>query len=380
MPRLVPAAAVFGPNGAGKTTLVKALGAMRRLVVDSARESQEGDPLDLAPFRLSAATRAAPSEFEIIFREDDIRFQYGFVADDTRVHEEWLFARPPGGRTQRWFERRGPREEWYVNPSLKGEKEAWKQSTRDNALFLSSAVQLNATPLRVPFNWFHSRLQVIRSSERLGESFSVRQCEDPDMKRRILHLMQAAGVDVSDIRITEHPFPVDQVKIKELPQDISVVLSKALSDATWARTAFGHRADDDRLVYLDLDTEESDGTRVLFALAGPWLDVLDNGLVVVVDELSNSLHPLAFRRLIDFFHDKETNPHGAQLVLTTHDTSVLDRDFLHSDQIWMVERTRDLATTVTPLSDYKVRAHESLQRGYLAGRYGAVPMDEREGA
>jgi len=109
-------------------------------------------------------------------------------------------------------------------------------------------------------------------------------------------------------------------------------------------------------------------------LAGPWLDVLEKGLVFFVDELDTSLHPLLIRFLLNLLHSPETNRHNAQLVFTTHDTTVLDQTLLRRDQVWFVEKDAGNATRLYPLSDYKPRKGEALQKGYLYGRYGALPF------
>ena len=124
---------------------------------------------------------------------------------------------------------------------------------------------------------------------------------------------------------------------------------------------------------LDLD-DESDGTQKMFALAGPWLDSLAKGNVIVFDELHDNLHPALVRFLVNRFHDPKTNPSGAQLVFTTHDTSVLDRHLFRTDQIWFCERDDRLETSLFPLSDFRPRRGvENLERAYLAGRFGGVP-------
>lgn len=113
---------------------------------------------------------------------------------------------------------------------------------------------------------------------------------------------------------------------------------------------------------------------MLFALAGPVLDILRQGRVLVVDELDRSLHTMIVRRLVEWFHNPAMNPHGAQLVFTTHDTALLDQTLFRRDQVWFVEKTREQATHLYPLSDFSPRKGEALERGYLQGRYGAVPM------
>ena len=121
-------------------------------------------------------------------------------------------------------------------------------------------------------------------------------------------------------------------------------------------------------------TEESNGTQALFRTAGAWFNVLKNGEVLFVDEIDTSLHPLLTRHLVKLFHSSETNPHNAQLVFNTHDTSLLDADIFRRDQVWFVEKDKRGCTHVYPLSEFKPRKEEVVGRGYLRGRYGALPV------
>mgnify|MGYP000843943103 FL=1 len=119
--------------------------------------------------------------------------------------------------------------------------------------------------------------------------------------------------------------------------------------------------------------DESNGTRQLFLYAGSLLDVLEKGRVFFVDELDTSLHPLMVRFLIGLIQNPSINRHNAQLIFTTHDTSVLDTDIFRRDQVWFVEKDTHQASRLYPLSDFSPRKHEALEKGYLQGRYGALP-------
>ena len=133
-----------------------------------------------------------------------------------------------------------------------------------------------------------------------------------------------------------------------------------------------HQGADGKLIPLDFE-EESDGTKVVFSVAGPWLDVLKNGYTLVIDELHNSLHPHALKFLVSMFQNPEINISNAQLIFTSHETSVMTKDFIHQDQVWFVEKDNADSSELFPLSDYKVRDVAAFQKLYLNGRYGAVP-------
>ena len=120
--------------------------------------------------------------------------------------------------------------------------------------------------------------------------------------------------------------------------------------------------------------EESSGTQRLFALSGPLADVLENGWTLFVDELDASLHPLLVRYLVELFHNPQINPKGAQLIFNTHDTTLMDCCLFRRDQIWFVEKDRLGCSHLYPLLDYSPRKDEALAKGYLLGRYGAIPF------
>jgi AAA15 family ATPase/GTPase len=120
--------------------------------------------------------------------------------------------------------------------------------------------------------------------------------------------------------------------------------------------------------------DESGGAQKLFALTGPLFDILENGSVLIVDELNRGLHPLLVRALVALFQNPENNPHGAQLLFTTHETNLLDPEFLRRDQIWFTEKNAEQASKLFPLTDFAPRKNEAFESGYLSGRYGAVPI------
>ena len=119
---------------------------------------------------------------------------------------------------------------------------------------------------------------------------------------------------------------------------------------------------------------ESAGTQRFFSLAGPWLDILSKGSTVCIDELETSMHPLMVRELLRLFFSANENPKGAQILFTTHNPLLLDATLLRRDQVWFTDKEENGETHLYPLTDYSPRKGESLVRGYLSGRYGAVPF------
>lgn len=374
MPTLLQGSVIYGANASGKSNFIKALKMMRRLVLRSARESQANEELSIVPFLLDKKTSKLPSEFEVSFISEGVRYQYGFAATKKRIIEEWLLAYPKG-RPQRWIERIYDEKTqsylWGAMHGLSGRKQVWQDATRENALFLSTAIQLNNQQLKPVFTWFEKTLHV-SSIGGWSNRFSIQECEKSDSKMKIVHFLKAADLDIEDIEIEKKEFNGEM-----LPKDMSDVIKKETGDRFKGKSVVNirtaHLSVTGEKVLFDMN-DESDGTRKIFALAGPWVDSLEHGDVLVIDELHNSLHPLMVRFLVSLFHNKETNPHGAQLIFTTHDTSILNQEIFRRDQVWFCEKDKAQSSTLKPLSDFSPRkGTENLEKGYLSGRYGALP-------
>lgn len=374
LPNLVRSSVMYGANASGKSNVLRALGFMHFLVLNSFSALSEGQPIPVVPFIFDPESLKSPSEFEITFIVDSVRYQYGFAATQQRIQEEWLVAYPEG-KPQRWFERifdpKTSAYEWQFSRSFIGQKEVIKTATRANALFLSTAIQLNNDHLKPVFNWFSGKLDVILPGANISLQFTIDQCASEPGKQGILSFLNAADMSIANILFEKKAFDPAMVSPILIPELRDKVIADMYGKELTA-VKFIHDSGSGSGV-LDLN-EESQGTQKLFAFAGPWLDVLARGRVLVVDELDTSLHPLLVRHLVGLFHNPKTNPLNAQLLISTHDTTLLDPDIYRRDQIWFTEKDKLGATTLYSLSDFKPRKNEAFERGYLKGRYGAIPF------
>ena len=376
-PFLLRSAVIYGPNAGGKSNLIKALHYMRAVVAESASIMQPGGLFNVQPFRLDAKSSTQPTEFEVTFIVDGVRHQYGFALTADRVTSEYLLVYK-AFKPQQWFDRRYDpetrKDQYEFGSGLKGQKSTWEGATRPNALFLSIAAQLNSDQLRPVFDSLVNKLVVINDYTPLSPQFSIDMLRKPEGKQAIFNFLTAADISLADIDIVTRRQPGQSMRfdlasgkteVRNVEQEVSELLFHHVTGQ--GKAAFG----------LD---DESKGTRNLLFLAGPVLDILEKGLTLVVDELDSSLHPLLVRRLVERFHNPTLNTKGAQLIFSTHDTSLLDSDLFRRDQIWFVEKNHDLASNLYPLSDFSPRKNEALERGYLMGRYGALPFftDARE--
>ena len=362
----VRAAAIYGANGAGKTNLLRALGAMEEIVLGSARGLDE---LPVAPFRFDEATREKPTKLQAtIMGSDGVRYRFGFKATKGAVLEEWLYAWPRG-RVQKWYVRRG--DAFDFGERLAGDREVWGRATRLDALFLSTAISLNSLQLRPVFDWFARHLHV-GGVGGWSPTFTTECCDDK-RKEQVIRLLHSADVAISDLTVTKEDFKPAMIP-EDMPASLRQTLREDLKGSEVARVRLTHETSTGVKGELELE-EESDGTQKVFALAGPWIDALTNGYVVVLDELHDNLHPNLVRFLVDCFHDSRLNRKCAQLVFSTHETAILNQDTFRRDQVWFCERDETLATSLYPLSDFRPRSGVvNLERAYLAGRFGAIPF------
>lgn len=375
LPRLLRSSVLYGPNASGKSSLIQALKFVKWQVLNSQKESQAGDLIDVVPFKLTHESRLADSEFEVTFLEKGVRYEYGFRCNRERFTEEWLQAYPQG-RAQKWFHRvfddENSKELYKFSSSFIGgrQRNLWASQTRQNALFLSTAIQLNNEQLKDVFEWFHSRLRVVDSIHGLNPGFTMKRCEKDSERKKVVNFMNSADLSIADIKLKETVFPLNAIP-KGVPDKVREKIIKDMEGRKFVETSFFHKDINTQEVIEFEEEEESDGTRALFAFAGPWLDVIENERVLVVDELDTSLHPLLVHHLVKKLHHEGTQ---AQLIFTTHDTTLLSQKILRRDQVWFMEKDERSSTKLYPLLDFSPRENEALERGYLNGRYGGIPF------
>lgn len=386
--RLLKATGIYGPNASGKSNLIKALSTMQQIIITQAGP---GEKLPVTPFKLDDKYSKEPSSFEVTFYHREVRYQYGFTATSERVYDEWLCAYPEG-YAQTWFERKFNKKTGKTNwdwksKKLKGERENLKNKTRDNVLFLSVGAIWNNKQLSAVYEWFSEKIRVILPSDRspavtIGMLISAEK--DEDWKTLsfsyINNMMQRADFGIHAISIKKEDFAPNEVDFEktEFPLDVPKELrERILRDLKGKiEVEFIHQATPSGKDVRFSNTEESDGTRRFFELAGPWLLAILEGMTLLVDELEASLHPHLVSELIKFIQNPNLETRGSQLIFATHNTTLLDPELFRRDQIWFTQKCENNSTRLYPLSDYKPRKGEAMQKGYLSGRYGAIPIIE----
>lgn len=371
-PTLLRSAVVYGANASGKSNLIKALQYMRGVVTESATVIQPGQTFSVQPFRLDAGSADKPTEFEITFIVDRVRYQYGFAMTSQRIVSEHLLVYK-AFKPQRWFERHFDaetgKEVFEFGSGLKGPKNVWEGATRANSLFLSMAVQLNSEQLRPVFDWFANRLVIFNEASPLAPQLSMQMLKLDGKRKEICDFLKAADISITDIDLVTRKIVGHGIKI-----DLATGNREAGPVENEVNELKFHHVTENGKAVFDLN-DESSGTRNLLFLTGPVLDILNKGLTLVIDELDTSLHTLLVRELVRLFHRPEVNTGGAQLIFTTHDTSLLDAyGLFRRDQVWFVEKKKDQSSGLYSLVEFSPRKNEALERGYLQGRYGSVPL------
>ncbi len=370
---LLPAIVIYGANASGKSNVVSALRAMRSMILHSHSRGEPGGPVPRNPFALDQQWAKAPSTFDADFIIDDVRYHYGFEATNDAFVAEWLYSFP-NDRRQVLFDRKGMRVEFGRN--LKGHNKVISDLMRTNSLFLSCGAQNGHNELSKVSGFF-------RSMNVHGTDISTSRFDEfatGDIDSRVISFLGATSTGVVTYSTQEVTPPED---IQKFTEEFRAVIAKHLGDqasdgirdGTNPRRVIrlGHRNAAGDVTYLNLD-QESAGTQRLLPLLSSAFRALDSNTTMIVDELDASLHTRACEAILAHFSSKDTNQHGAQLIATTHDTNLLRCPNLRRDQIWFVEKGPDGASHLYPLTDIRTRKGDNVERGYLQGRFGAVPF------
>jgi len=350
---VLPVAAIYGANASGKSNLLDGLEFMRRAVRDSFAVWKPGGGVPRRQFAFRPDD-GEPSSYVVELVLGGVRYTYGFEVDDWHVREEWLYSYPEA-RKRIVFERDGAGLRFGATVGERSKLEVLSGLLRPDALFLSLAAQSAVSQVMPVWDWFTKGLRFRLS---VGEPVNKQAitgflAANPADHRRVVDLLKSADLGISGLH----------------------VLELTAHDGTARHELFV--AHGDLKVVLPL-SDESAGTRSWLGLLPTALTVLRDGGTLVIDEIDASLHPLLATRLIALFHDGEVNSASAQLIFTTHDATLLHpplgEEVLSRDEIWFVEKDRvSGASTLYPLTDFKPRSEDNLERRYLAGRYGAVP-------
>ncbi len=362
--KVLKSAAIYGANASGKSNLFKIL----TLVVLMLRSSNSVDinaKLPLIPFKLDKGSVNKPSEFEIKFILDETRYVYGFIADKDKIYDEYLYYYP-NGRETKIFDRTNINEYSYTQKDEKILREIEAKNAQ-NKFFLATATNWNFDKTKAAYNFLTNGIGTCNNLEILKNMAYKMYETNPDyLKDFAIDFLQKADFNIEDYQISQIDVP------GEFLTAIPEFITKTLPDKPKAyQVLFKHKNSDN---YLSID-EESLGTQMIFAFIPFLADSLKNKKVLIIDELDKSLHSFLVQYIVEIFNDAEINKNGSQLIFNTHDTNLLDLNILRRDQIWFTEKNSETGESdLYSLSDFSVRKQENVEKGYMLGRYGAVPF------
>jgi hypothetical protein len=369
--RLLKSAAVYGANGSGKSNLRAAIWFMRYMALNSSRESQADEQIDVSPFLLIVDEETSPSFFEIVFIAEDIRYRYGFEVNSERVVSEWLYH-VPTSREAMLFTRT---DDVFETRDTFREGLDLAERTRKNSLFLSVCAQFNGKISTRILRWFRNMGTMTGVQDELLRNYTTRCLEKGTYTAEINQFLAALDLGFDEIRLEDSL--AEEALLAHSSEANGGEKSRPLPRQALTRHT-RHSRDGTRLdghEWFRMDSDESEGTRKLFALSGAIHNALDKGMVVVIDEFDARLHPLITRAIVQLFNSNVTNPKNAQLVFMTHDTNLLDLRFLRRDQVWFVEKDRRGSSHLYSLAEFQVRNDDaSVEQDYIQGRFGAIPF------
>ncbi|RLA79310.1 MAG: ATP-binding protein, partial [Epsilonproteobacteria bacterium] len=348
---LLSSAVIYGANASGKSNILKAMAFMKDIVLNKSKVIQSTDTLPHDPFRLNTSTQDASSTFEIVFFIDEVKYRYGLEMDNTTVYSEWLYEAKKNKEAKLFY--RDIEDEEYVNPNKFKEgfiffdKKKNKIKVSKNQLFLWKCDQDDGIISTVILNWF-TRFNMIDGVNHDGYvNYTMKKMEDSKFKNKIVNLVKTADIGIEDIELQTEDIPLDV--LEKMP--ISDKLKEKFRDGGLQSVTLNtyHKKYDKYdneigITTFDLDEEESLGTKKFFTMSAPILNTLQEGKILMIDELDASLHPILTKHLIKLFHDKSINTKNAQLIFATHDTNLLNRHIFRRDQIWMTEKDKYGAT------------------------------------
>lgn len=374
--RLLPVAVLYGANSSGKTNVIKAFGVFRHILINNVKLNSD-EPIKYEPFMLDNISDKKPTLFEVQLLMDGALYRYGFEYTRKAIIGEWLYERRLSYGAKEHYLFRRERQNFSISSTYFTEGKNKESSTTKNRLFLSLVAQLNGQiSQKIIQDLKH--YNVISGLEDYAYNHVTLKMLEKHLKGcdDAMTLFENLDLGFTNIKVKEREVPDE---IKEKLANLPFLNQEKVNSHKFLETFTTHHIydSDGEIVgqkVFRADDKESNGTNKVISLAGPIFNTLISGKVLFVDELDAKLHPMITRAIVHLFMDKETNPKGAQLIFTTHDTHLLNTKHLRRDQIWFTEKDKTEASDLYSLLDFKVRNDRDIENDYINGRYGAIPF------
>lgn len=367
--RVLKSSVIYGANGSGKSNFINAISFVKDLVLQSIK-NQPGDGFSQTPHKLESSS--SDSEYSLQFVANNVRYAFGFTLNQHIIKEEYLYYFPKG-RKNKIYERSG--ETFETGTKFNGKLTTCKDVLKPNRLLLSCAANFSSVDeIEKAFSFFRDDLVIYDPNFGSDQwmDYSLTQInENSSIKNTVLSFMRGLDLDVRDIdvKIEQSNFPQDRLPLPNfLSDDFKNWLLQEKIRTVRAKLVYDY-------FETDLMTEESTGIKKLISFLCPLLDIMVKGKTLICDELETSMHEALVHGILKMFMESSINAQ-AQIIFTTHDTSLLDLDIFRRDQIWFTElKKEDRSTDLFSLAEIKnVRKDKKFGKGYIAGQYGAIPM------
>jgi uncharacterized protein len=394
---LLKCAAIYGANGSGKSNLVKAVEFIKEIVTNKKDDSKK---IANKCFKLDKSCYQKPTSIEVEFIINNNVFSYGLFIQNNIITEEYLYQKNKKFEDELIFERKKINGKKKINLDKKyttKQKDKFfielyeEELLKDNKTFLSAATGKRFKEIQTAYEWFENHLFVIFPSSKYTTMLS-NIVGDSEFREFITGIIRNADTGINELSSQEIPFDTffgdDE---KELKKDIlkdleddsgsAILLQKEDSEVYISKSEKGipivnklitkHLDKSGELIDFEIG-EESDGSRRLLDIV-PSIDfVINEDVTFFIDEINRSMHPSLTKELISLFLNNETSK--GQVIFTTHDSNLLDLKLFRQDEIWFTEKKSDGSTSMYPLSDFKPRYDLDIKKGYLQGRFGAIPF------
>lgn len=376
---LLPHIAIYGANAAGKTNIIRAFTAAIMTIRES-NSKQVTDTLErMMPFAFDDEKKNEPCKFDFIFTVENVKYAYGFTADTSKVYEEYLYAYK-SSKPSMIFERSDVSDYKFVQADRRKFIE-YAQKNTENKLFLATATAWNCKKTEEAYRWFAENIDTY-NSDMLESMMQPVLANDPDgeLQAYVTSMLHTADINVSGYTVRTSNFkPEDLAGIPSMP---GLNLMQQIVDGKPGvlkkyeiTTEHVIEGPDGKKTYTLPFQLESDGTRRFVYISPIIKAALEKGKTIIIDEIDASLHPFLVDYILSIFSDREKNPDGAQLIVTTQDVSLLSLKRFRRDQIYFVEKdNRTGVTDLYSLDEFAPRKNADIRRGYLQGRYGAIPV------
>ena len=371
---LLRTTAIYGANASGKTNILKAFTCAILMIRNSNFMNTTNKWFSIKPFLFDKKTSKEPSEFEFIFIANNVKYRYFFSADANKIYDEILDAYYTQKPTN-IFTRSNTNDYEFNNDRSKLESIAAKNT--ENKLFLTTATTWNYDKTKDAFLWFSEKIDTYDSFDRISDQDLIEYSKnDGELKEFALKLLKEADIFIKDIHVDYEEKEMDNAMMDMLIPPLA--RTNGTFKMSNVRIELEHEIIDEnknKHIYSLNFNDESSGTRTLFALAPFLKRAFESTRTIVVDELEKSMHPALVEFIVKLFNDKSINKANSQLIFITHATNLLNLGILRRDQIWFTEKNPDTGVSeLYPLDSFSVRKDENIQKGYINGRYGAVPF------